>query len=104
MELIKLRAAYPYPDRSVEEMRVLADVWMEDFERVTDEALQASIKEHRRKSQFWPTVAELMDRASWETRIRPHKELPEPEGFNEEVTAGNLIRVKALVNEVFKGI
>jgi hypothetical protein len=59
-ELIRLKAAYPYPDRSVDELRTLSDTWMEDFAGVSDIELQAAITAHRRKSEYFPTIAALL--------------------------------------------
>lgn len=103
MELIKLRAAYPYPDRSVDEMRVLADMWQEDMEHINDEALTAAIREHRQKSKYWPTVAEILDHASWHMRVPPGIEWKAAPP-NEEQIEHNLEMVKTLIAETFKEI
>jgi len=106
MEIIKLRAVYPTPARSVEEMRVLADVWMEDFADIDDAAFQAAIREHRTQSKYWPTTAELLELRRHGI-LRPDRPMPtEPAQLTYSPTeaeiAENLKRVKALTAEIFK--
>ena len=66
MEIIRLRAAYPYPDRSVEEMKVLAEIWMEDFEFMDDETF-------RRTCNHTDNLKESLKKGGWLLWHKPTK-------------------------------
>jgi radical SAM superfamily enzyme YgiQ (UPF0313 family) len=104
MEIIRLRAAYPYPDRSVEELKVLAEIWMEDFEFMDDETFRGAIRDHRRKSQFWPTVADIMENAPFVEARTAGIEMHRRRALTDEEIEKNLKQIKLLTDGIFKDV
>ena len=59
-ELTKLSIAYPAAKRGSDEVEVLADMWVEDLEGVSDEELRTAIKQVRQNSAYFPTSAQVL--------------------------------------------
>lgn len=98
MELLQLRVNYPHPARSVDELKILTKIWLEDFENVADDQLQSAIRQHRRHSPFFPTVADLMDLMP---PPRSVKLLPDEPVMDAQNVEENQQRLKELVKSVF---
>ena len=79
-ELIKLHIYYHMAKRSIDEIEVLTDMWMEDFGSVSADVFIDACKLHRKASQYIPTGKDILDRCSdvWAERQRNIKKLPEP--------------------------
>lgn len=100
-----MRAAYPYPDRSVEELKVLAEIWMEDFEFMDDETFRGAIRDHRQKSQFWPTVADINEHAPMvELKSYQIEWKRERQSLTDEEIEKNLKQIKLLTDGIFKDV
>lgn len=71
---------YPAAKRSLEEIEILAEMWIEDFKGVSADVFAEACSLHRKASQYMPTGKDVLDRCSdvWESRIRNVKKLPEP--------------------------
>lgn len=52
------------------EIILLAHIWAEEFGRISDQELAAALRLHRRRSNFCPTLAEVL-KAHHEIRPRP---------------------------------
>ena len=71
---------YPAAKRALEEVEILAEMWIEDFKGVSADVFIEACSLHRKASQYMPTGKDVLDRCSdvWESRIRNIKKLPEP--------------------------
>jgi len=79
-ELLKLHIYYHMAKRSIEEVEVLAGMWLEDFENISADVFKDACKLHRKASQFMPTGKDILDRCAdvWAERQRNIKKLEEP--------------------------
>lgn len=71
---------YPAAKRSLEEIEILGEMWIEDFRGISADVFKEACSLHRKDSQYMPTGKDVLDRCSdvWESRIRNIKKLPEP--------------------------
>ena len=99
-EIIRLRAAYPTPARSVEELKVLAELWMEDLEFMSDETVRGAIRDQRRKSQYWPTVAEIIENAPFVEARTASIEWQRRNALTDEEIAKNREQVRLLIEKI----
>jgi hypothetical protein len=76
-ELDKLSIAYPYPERADAELDALAEMWAEDLDGMTDQELMARIRQHRKTSRWFPTVADIMSVEIEGHEPAAHRQLPE---------------------------
>ena len=101
MEIIRLRAAYPYPDRSVEELKVLTEIWMEDFEFMDDDTFRGAIRDHRKQSKFWPTVADINEQAPLvELKSYQIEWKRERQALTDEEIAKNQEQIRMLIEKI----
>lgn len=99
MELGKLAIAVPYHNYSEPEIDVLADIWVQDLQALTDEEFRARVQEHRRTSKWWPSAAELLEQGpALESKQRPELQLPEQHDLTEQ----QIERNKAKVGEILE--
>jgi len=79
-ELFKLHIYYHMSKRSIEEVEVLAEMWVDDLGSVSTDVFIDACKLHRKTSQYMPTGKDILDRCSdvWAERQRNIKKLPEP--------------------------
>ncbi len=91
--------------RSIEEVEILAEMWLEDFENISADVFVDACKLHRKASQFMPTGKDILDRCNdvWEERRRNIKQLPEPiPDLTPEQIKENAHRARKIVKEVGK--
>ena len=82
----KLAVYYPAAKRSMAELVVLTEMFMEDLGHLTDDAFCNAVKAHRQHSEFFPTAKNLLDRNKDLTRKpKEFKRLPEPDLTPEQV-------------------
>lgn len=62
-ELVKAFVAYPQAQRSADELPVVLALWIEGCEDLEDTVLTRSMAAHRKRSKFFPTVAEIIELA-----------------------------------------
>lgn len=99
-ELIKLKAVYPYPDRSIDELRTLSEVWAEDFIDINDAELLAAIARHRKESEYFPTPANILKTVNLNRNevMRKWELIPElPPILTDEQIKENKERIKKLI-------
>ena len=97
-EVAKLSIAYPYPERGDAELEVLTDMWVEDFEGMSDGEFVERVKAHRRRSRFFPTSHDLLSIELEWTRPHAHKELPaQPTQLSDQEVAKNKEKVGKLL-------
>ena len=79
-EILKLHIYYHMAKRSIEEVEVLAEMWLEDFENISADVFRDACKLHRKASQYMPTGKDILDRCSdvWEDRKRNIKKIEAP--------------------------
>jgi len=79
-ELFKLHIYYHMSKRSIEEVEVLAEMWVDDIGSVSADVFIDACKLHRKTSQYMPTGKDILDRCAdvWAERQRNIKKLPEP--------------------------
>ena len=66
--------------RSIDEIEILTEMWLEDFENISADVFKDACKLHRKASQYMPTGKDVLDRCRdvWAERQRNIKKLPEP--------------------------
>lgn len=96
MELLKLSANYPNP-KTEDELQILANLWLEDFSHISEEIFLEAIKLHRRRSRFFPTIADVLECYQDVVRNTP-KPMALPEPMNEP-SEEDLAEQKRLVAE-----
>ena len=106
-ELIKLHIYYHMAKRSIEEVEILAEMWLEDFENISASVFIDACKLHRKASQFMPTGKDVLNRCAdvWETRQRNIKKLPEPiPDLTPEQIKENADRVRQIIKNMGKPV
>ncbi len=101
-ELLKLNIYYPAAKRSLEEIEILAEMWLEDFRGISADVFIEACSLHRKASQYMPTGKEVLDRCTdvWESRIRNVKKLPEPiPDLTPEQIKENVEKVRAVMRQ-----
>lgn len=102
-ELIKLHLYYHMAKRSIEEIEVLAEMWLEDFKGISAEVFREACGLHRKASQHMPTGKDVLDRCSdvWEAQIRNTAKIEEniPKMTPEEIKAA-ADRVRQVMRDV----
>ncbi len=96
-ELMKLTIAFPYPERGDAELKILADMWAEDLEELSDQDLQHRIREYRKSNKFFPTSSDIL---SLQPAPRYHEQraLPEqPRRLTEEDIERNKRGIKKIL-------
>lgn len=95
--------AYPMNKQTVEEMEIIAEVWLESLVNISIDVFQDAMRSHREASNFFPTVNEILEccQTVWEQRRRDTKQIEEarPEMTPEETKAA-ADRVRAVMKEV----
>lgn len=59
----RLAICFPYPERGEDELLELTEIWYEDLEDISDDVFKRAIKQVRRGSRFFPTVADIRSAA-----------------------------------------
>lgn len=83
-ELVKAFVAYPQAQRCPEELPVVLALWTEGCEDLADSILTRAMAAHRKRSKFFPTVAEIIElaqgieREDRRVRVANIKALPQP--------------------------
>ena len=77
-ELKKLAVYYPAAKRSMAELVILTEMFLEDLGHLSNDAFCDAIKAHRQRSEFFPTAKNLLDRHRDLTR-KPKEFIPLPE-------------------------
>lgn len=79
-ELVKMSLAYPMNKQTVEELEIIAEIWMESLVNISADVFKDATRLHREASNFYPTVKEILEccNSVWEARRRDIKKLPEP--------------------------
>ena len=88
--------------RSLEEIEVLAGMWLEDLENISADVFVDACKLHRKGSQYMPTGKDILDRCGdvWAERQRNIKRLPEPiPDLTPEQVKENADRVRKIINK-----
>lgn len=88
--------------RSIEEVEVLADMWLEDFENISPDVFIDACKLHRKSSQYMPTGKDILDQCKmvWDERQRNIKKLPEPiPDLSPEQIKENADRVRRIIRK-----
>ena len=91
--------------RSLEEIDMLADMWIEDFKNISADVFMDACKLHRKASQFIPTGKDVLDRCAdvWAERQRNIKKLPEPiPDLTPEQIKENADRVRKVMKHIPK--
>ena len=104
-QLLKLNIYYHTTKRSIEEIEILAELWLEDFENISADVFVDAIKLHRRASTYMPTGKDILDRCAdvWAQRRRDIKSLPEPiPELTPEQVKENADRVRAIIRKAKK--
>jgi len=97
MELLKLSANYPNP-KTQDELQILSNLWLEDFSHIAEEIFLEAIKLHRRRSRFFPTIADVLELYQEVVR-NTHKPIALPEPMNEPSPA-DVTERKRLISEI----
>lgn len=97
--MAKLVIAFPQAGYNDIELDVLADMWAEDLEDMSDQEFLARVKEYRKSSRWFPTSSELLAINLAEAHPPEHKELPEkPQNFTDEDIEKNKARVGKILD------
>jgi len=107
-EIIRLSLVYPTPQRGADEIQELARLWHEDMADIPDEQFRMAVQDHRKHSQWWPTVSEIVARYEERRRadLRQRQFLPEatgPHHLSDEERHQNQERVRALIQKIDAG-
>jgi hypothetical protein len=82
-------------------MKVLAEIWMEDFEFMDDETFCGAIRDHRKQSKFWPTVADINERAPLvELKSYQIEWKRERQSLTDEEIAKNQEQIRLLIEKI----
>lgn len=101
--MLKLHVYYHMIKRSIEEVEILAEMWLEDLENISADVFKDACKLHRKASQFMPTGKDILDRCAdvWEERQRNIKKLPEPiPDLTPEQIKENADRVRKVIKDI----
>jgi hypothetical protein len=103
--VLRLSLVYPVPQRGADELQELAKIWNQDMAGISDTEFVEAIQEHRRSSQWWPTVSEIVQRCEEQKKRaqRQRQFLPEdtgPVGLSDHERKRNQERVRALLREI----
>jgi hypothetical protein len=80
LELDRLAICFPYPERGEDEILELTEIWAEDLEDISDDVLKQAIKQVRRGSRFFPTVADVRSAAAdVMSQVQPTQQTQLPE-------------------------
>lgn len=74
--MAKLVIAFPQAGYNDIELDVLADMWAEDMEGMSDNEFMARVKEYRKKSRFFPTSNDILSVDLSTANPSEHKALP----------------------------
>jgi hypothetical protein len=97
---------YPTPQRGADEIQELARLWHEDMADIPDEQFCRAVQDHRKHSQWWPTVSEIIARYEERRRadLRQRQFLPEAtHHLSDEERRQNQERVRALIQKIDAG-
>lgn len=106
-ELIRLHIYYHMAKRSIEEVEVLSEMWLEDFDNISPDVFIDACKLHRKSSQFMPTGKDILDqcRVVWDKRRRNIKTLTEPiPDLSPKQIKENAAKARAAVKKVGRKI
>jgi len=82
-------------------MKVLAEIWMEDFEFMDDETFRGAIRAHRNQSKFWPTVADINEQAPLvELKSYQIEWKRERQALTDEEIAKNKEQIRLLIENI----
>ena len=101
-ELTKLSLCYPATKYSSDEVRIMAGMWVESFENISDDVFVDACRLHREGSHWFPTVKEILDRCKdvWAARQRATLALPEPEpNLSPEQIKVNVEKIRRIVRD-----
>ena len=59
-EIAKLDVYYPHRSRTAHEMEALSRMWAEDLDGMSDARFIECVKEHRKRSRWFPTGADII--------------------------------------------
>ena len=101
-EITKLSLCYPMAKYSNDEIDILAGIWIDDLENTDLDVFQEAIKKHRKTSEYFPTIKNLMDhcQAIHNERFRNTPRLQEPElDLTPEQVAENIKKVREIIRK-----
>ena len=99
-ELSKLSLCYPATKYSSDEIKIMAEMWIESFVNISADVFIDACRLHREGSLWFPTIKEILERCQdvWNTRHREIKRLPEPiPDLTPEQIKENADRVRSII-------
>ncbi|MFW5916675.1 MAG: hypothetical protein ACOCTM_04295 [Bacteroidota bacterium] len=104
-EIAKLVIAYPSAKRTMEEVDILVDMWKGDLEDLNENEIKEAIVEHRKKSVYFPTSADIRNQCDVLRRAFTPKQktLPQkPTRLTEEERRKNKEHVRNLMKKLME--
>jgi len=97
---MKLSLCYPSTRYSNDEIEIMAEMWVESFENISEDVFIDACRLHRGGSHWFPTIVEILDRCKdvWNARHREIKMLSEPEpNLTQEQINENIRKIRRIV-------